>query len=323
MTDKTITDPQDYQSFADIVSEDEADNDASAAGQEAKADDAPENEQGTDPEDTADDQADEAADDDEGESDDAEADDEVKYVTVTDDDGNEWEVPEALSAGFMKSKDYTQKTQHVAEMRRAAEERERQIEALAKRNDEDLKIEAELSRLEAINERYNNLNWSQLAQDDFYDAQQKQFDRQLVRERIEELKGAKNARHEQRLQEMQQETAKRIDEAEAYARANIPGWESGKDREILDFAREIGFDDEALRKNMNGAFIRMLHKAHVGETAMKRATEKPRPAQKQVKPAAKVGAKSNGTKRIRLADADMASFIAAREKGVGPSMNDL
>lgn len=317
--DRETIAPED-QSFADIVNDDEADNDASAAEQEAKADDAPEDEQDTGPEDTADDEAGSSADD---EGDDDEADAEIKYVTITDDDGNEWEVPESISAGYMKSRDYTQKTQQVAEMRRAAEEREKQIEALAKRNDEDLQIEAELSRLEAINEQYNKLNWSQLAQDDFYDAQQKQFDRQLVRERIEELKGAKNARHEQRIQEMQQETAKRIEEAEAYARANIPGWESGKDREILDFAREIGFDDETLRKNMNGAFIKMLHKAHVGETAMKRATEKPKPAQKQVKPVAKVGAKSNGAKRIRLADADMASFIAAREKGVGPSMNDL
>lgn len=302
---------QDDQTFLDAVGDDEPKAEEAVEAVEAEEEAA---------EDVADDE--EAAEPETDSGDEEEASGPV-YVKVTDDDGNEWEVPEPLAAGFMKQKDYTQKTQAVADMRRQAEERQAQIEALAKRTEEDLQIDAELARLEQIEAQYKQINWDRLAQEDLYDAQQKQFGRQQVRERLEELKVMKNAREQERLMESQRETAKRIQEAEEYARVNIPEWDSGKDRDILNFAREIGFDDEALRKNMDAKFMKMLHRAYVGEAAMKRATEKPKPPQKQVQPAAKIGAKSTGTKRIRLADADMASFIAAREKGQGPSMNEL
>lgn len=248
---------------------------------------------------------------------------EPQTVTWVDDEGREWAVPEELTPALMKDKDYRQKTQAVAEGRKALEAREEEFEALQKRTDEDFAIEAEINSLRGTLEQYNKVDWNRLAAEDITEAQQQQFQRSLVKDRLDELTQHKNSRHQARLEEAQRETAKRVSEAETYAQENIPGWEQGKGAEIIDFAREIGFDDQSLRKNMGAPFMKMLHRAFVGNQAMNKAKEQPKPQKKQVKPAGKVNGQSETTKRVKLADADIATYEAARKNGANPRLIDL
>ena len=244
-------------------------------------------------------------------------------VTWVDDEGREWAVPEELTPALMKDKDYRQKTQAVAEGRKALEAREEEFEALQKRTDEDFAIEAEINSLRGTLEQYNKVDWNRLAAEDITEAQQQQFQRGLVKDRLDELTQHKNSRHQARIEEAQRETAKRVSAAESYARENIPGWEQGKGAEIIGFAREIGYDDQSLRKNMGAPFMKMLHRAFVGNQAMNKAKEQPKPQQKQVKPASKVNGQSETTKRVKLADADIATYEAARKNGANPRLIDL
>lgn len=261
----------------------------------------------------------------EGADEDAGEDEGPKLVEWTDDNGKTWQVPEDLTPALFKNKDYTTKTQQLGEERRALEEQRKAFEADAKRTEEDLKIDAELARLAAISSQYDALNWDELAATDLYDAQQKQFQRSLVKEEIQRLSGIRNARKEQRLKEAQSATIKRANEADAYGRANIPGWENGKDRELIEYAREVGFNDEALRDLVSVPFLKMLHMAHLGRQSTQTAKAAAKPAKQAVQPNAKVNGKSGNApiNPKRLADLPIEEYRAAIKRGADPRLSDL
>lgn len=306
---------EETRSFAEVA-EDEAKEQEEKESEDAQASQADEAEDDT--------EEDAAESDEDGSEDDGEPDtDEPQTVTWTDDNGREWAVPEELTPALMKDKDYRQKTQTLADSKREFEAQQEEFEALQKRSDEDFAIEAEINSLRETLKQYDGLDWNRMAAEDMYDAQQKQFQRGLVKDRLTELSEVRNSRHQERLAEAQRETAKRISEAETYAQENIPGWEQGKGAEIIGFAREIGYDDQSLRKNMGAPFMKMLHRAFVGNQAMTKAKEQPKPPKKQVKPASKVNGQSETTKRVKLADADIATYEAARKSGANPRLIDL
>jgi hypothetical protein len=283
--------------------EDEADTDEAPAAE--KAADEAEADEGDEDTGEAEEGADEAA---EGEE------TAPQLVKWTDDDGKEWDIPEALTPSLMKNKDYTAKTQEVAEQRRALEVQKAEWEAEKQRDQEDMKIEAELARLKAAQAEYDKINWDELYQYDPQDAQHKQFQYGRIRDEVSRLSQEQNARQQARLEKAQSAMTKRFDEAEAYARANIPGWEQGKDRELLEFAREVGFDDQTLKSNVSPSFLSLLHKAYIGDRAQKRVNEKPKPATKEVKPATQVKAKSNPTNRKSLDEMSMAEYAEYRNR---------
>lgn len=293
-------DDADAKSLADLVDDDVSDEKAAEAENEAESD-----------EDDID-----ASDAD----DDADAPQMVSYV---DDDGKEWEVPEALTPALMKNKDYTTKTQALADERRQLEEQRAAFEAEKKRTDEDLQIDGELARLSNLASQYDKLNWDEMFEMDRDDAMHKQFQYGRVREEIARLEGLRQSRSEARLQEAQSAMIKRTHDAEEYAKANIPGWSQGKDAELLDFAREVGFDDQTLRENISPAFIKMLYRASLGEQVLNRTKNQTRKAAKEVKPATKIRAKSSPTNRIDLASADGDTYRAAIKAGADPRLSEL
>ena len=107
----------------------------------------------------------------------------VSLVKWTDDDGKEWEIPENLTPSLMKNKDYTAKTSELADQKRAFEQQRTEWEADRKRTEEDMKIDTELARLEAMQAEYDKLDWDRLAQEDVYAAQQQQFQYGRLRDR--------------------------------------------------------------------------------------------------------------------------------------------
>ena len=293
-------DGADAKSLADLVDDDAADEKATKAEDEAESEES-----------DTDDQSAET---------DADAPQMVSYV---DDDGKEWEVPEALTPALMKNKDYTTKTQALADERRELEEQRTAFEAEKKRTDEDLQIDGELARLSNLASQYDKLNWDEMFEVDRDDAMHKQFQYGRVREEIARLEGLRQSRSEARLQEAQSATIKRMNEAEEYAKANIPGWSQGKDAELLDFARGVGFDDQTLRENISPAFIKMLYRASLGEQVLNRTKNQTKKAAKEVKPATKIRAKSSPTNRVDLASADGDTYRAAIKAGANPRLVDL
>jgi hypothetical protein len=237
-----------------------------------------------------------------------------QLVKWTDDAGKEWEIPEDITPYLMKNRDFTHKTSDLARERTSFEQQKADWEADRKRTEDDMKIDAELARLESIADQYNQVDWARLSQDDLYEAQRQQFERTQVREKIAELKSERDSRQQQRREEAQLATTKRIDEADKYGRENIPGWQQGKDAELLQFAKEVGYDDQSLKDQVSVPMLKLLHLAHIGKAAQKRVNEKPKPATKEVKPATQVKAKSNPTNRKSLDEMSMAEYAEYRNR---------
>ena len=263
--------------------------------------------------------------DEDGEESEGEQPDAPKLVEWIDDNGKAWQVPEDLTPALFKNKDYTSKTQQLAEARREFEEARAAFEADTKRTKEDLALDAELARLEAISSQYDRLNWDELAANDLYDAQQKQFQRSLVKEEMQKLSSKREARRQERLQEAQSSLTKRVEDADAYARANIPGWDQGKDREFIAFAKEVGYDDETLRANISAPFVKMLHLAWLGKQGTQTAKKAAQPVKQAIQPNGKVSGKSGKvpTNPKRLADAGFDEYHAAIKRGADPRLSDL
>jgi hypothetical protein len=240
-------------------------------------------------------------------------------------DGKKYKLPKDVIPAIMKNADYTRKTQELAERRREFEAQQEAFEAERKRTTEDLQIDGYIAQLQSELQAFDRLDWNAIAQNDLYEAQQKQFQRGLIRDKLAELTGIKETRSQARASEAQKAMTARINEAEAWGAANIPNWSEGRDKELLTFAREvIGYDDQALRQMVSKPFLEMLHKAWIGHKASTKAATTPQATPKaEVKPVPAVSAKSGKTNRVSLANADMETYRAARARGVDPTIGSL
>lgn len=244
-----------------------------------------------------------------------------KLVKWQDDDGNEFEVPEALTTSLMKNKDYTQKSQANAEAKRLIEEDRAAFEAEKKRDKEDLQLEAEAFQLQTELQQFDALNWEEIEQNDLYEAQRLQLRMGRVQQRLQQKQAEIETRRNERLEGSQRETAKRIQEADDYGRANVPGWSQGKDQELIEFAREIGISDETLRANLSAPLVNLLHLGSIGRGSIAAAKEAGKPKAKPgVKPNGKVSGKSSKTNSTDLTEVSMDAYVAARKRGANPRL---
>lgn len=240
----------------------------------------------------------------------------VELSDWTGDDGQTYKVPPEVVPLLLRNKDYTQKSQANAEAKRKLEEDRQEWEALKQRDEEDLRIETELHRLSDLDEQYSKIDWDRLADEDMDLARRRQFEHDRVRNQLADLKGQKDRRTQERSQAHQQSMLKRIEEAEEYAVANIPNWGAEKSREIWDYAiKDLGFDEATLRTNLDARFMKLLHKAHVGDIALKKANAAPsRKPAANVDPLNKVSGKGQTTTHKPLGEMSMEEYVAYRKK---------
>ena len=119
---------------------------------------------------------------------------EMEMTTFVGDDGIEYEVPASLAPSLMKNKDYTSKTQQLAEQRKALEAERENWTAQQKRDEEDFKIEAELLTLQQRLKSYENVDWHSLRMND-QDAANAHFqDMTILKDHVQRAKQMKEER---------------------------------------------------------------------------------------------------------------------------------
>lgn len=173
-------------------------------------------------------------------------------------EGKKYKVPAALKDGYLRTADYTQKTQALAADRKALETRD----AAARQH---IREYATLINLNDRIAEYDNVDWNAFQAADPDGANAAWRDRTLLLEK----RGAaadKFAEAERiRGVEKQQETAKRIEEAKSEARKLIPDWSEELDQKLATYgeANKLSRDDMfgALLRNPN--FIGILNKARL------------------------------------------------------------
>lgn len=195
----------------------------------------------------------------EGEQSEAEAEDDDELVEI---EGKSYRVPKELKDMVLMHKDYTQKTQAVAEQRRSVEERAQALEqreqALGASFEKAVafrQVQDQLAKFEAI-------DWNALVDADPVQAQKLTIAYQQLQREAQ----AKYAELQQAGAEVQQLTQQQrqqmLAEAKAELHKRLPGFNQQTDEQICKVAVEhYGFTAEELLYVADARHIHVLHDA--------------------------------------------------------------
>lgn len=167
-----------------------------------------------------------------------------------------------LKAGNLRNEDYTQKTQSVAEQRRAFEAERQAFAQQQQLASQHIEKVAEIKAIDRQLEQYQKLDWNALVDADPVNAMK--LDRQM-----RELQQQRNASVQAIEQatartsyESQQETARRIQEAKATLSKEIKGYGSPEVmKELGATAKAFGYRDEELANVNDPRAVKLLYEA--------------------------------------------------------------
>ncbi|MCZ4270896.1 hypothetical protein [Maritalea porphyrae] len=229
-----------------------------------------------------------------------EADPSEAEVEEYDIDGKKYKLPKEVIPHLMKDRDYTQKTQELAEHRKALAEYQSQKQA-----EIDQQVEAaqqftqEYAQLHTIDGRLQEFNkltpadWASWEQEDYMEAQQGFREYTVLKDQREKLfksveEKQKQVQHEKeqrsRVEQQAQEKqlAKLQEEAISEVKRVVPSWDKELAAKVSKFAIENGFSNEELRQaSTDKRSMLMFHKAwrgHQLETEQKAAAQKAKAA---------------------------------------------
>ncbi len=229
----------------------------------------------------------------EGESDEAEEDstdddsEEVEY------DGEKYRVPKALKDAFLRNADYTQKTQQLAEQRKAVETTLQNLTAVS---EHERAAQTQIATIEAKIALYDGIDWDAWAQQDPMAVNNARWELNELRNEYGAAQQNLTAVQAHLQSVAQQETAKRLEEGEKVLRERIPGFNQDKLHSILDESQKaypFSRDEivEAVRDNP--LVLLVLNDAlEVRKQATKAATVAKVQKQQAIQPAATVRGKS-------------------------------
>ncbi len=205
-------------------------------------------------------------------------------------EGKKRRIPKAWREAMMKNADYTQKTQSLAEERKAVEshrERIKEVEAFWDSAPEEfVSLKGERAAVERQLSAYKDVNWVQLFQND-PQAQEHRLHYESLKDRKDGLERELAGKYQAISAQRDQDLAKRLTDTEDYARTSIRGWSKDVDRQILELAEAEGISKDWLRRNINPTVYKFLHKAWLGSKAQQvqtNAQAKPAPQLAAVPP---------------------------------------
>jgi hypothetical protein len=253
---------------------------------------------------------------------------EPEMATIVGDDGIEYQVPKSLEGMFLKNKDYTTKTQTVAEKAKELEAREAAITQQAEATEAELDARATLKGVKAQIAEYEKLtpeDWNAHELKDPIGTRQHERLFQHLKNQQAELEGTISKADGERTEKAQQDLAKRVQETIEAAPKIIPGLTPETRAATIDklvaFATSEGIPEQVLKANWSPTLLGLLHKAHIGSQAIAKQSA-PKPAATAViAPLATVKAAASPTTSKSVADLakgdDMEAYAAARRAGKG------
>lgn len=180
-------------------------------------------------------------------------------------DGEEFEVTlDELQSGYQRQKDYTKKTQGVAEERKAVEAKRTELDQMH----EDFKTQATLVN-ELLNrdlKKFELVDWTQLKNDDPTEYVRKQIEIQEIRQQQADLKQQAQNVYEYNQGVKQQEQKQEAELQRTEALKLFPSWSStdkatANQVQIIEYARSVGYNDTELGDITKARHLLILDKA--------------------------------------------------------------
>lgn len=202
---------------------------------------------------------------------------EVDDSEEVDYEGEKYKLPKKLKDALLRQQDYTQKTQAVAEQRKAIEAQAEQVKQRAEMSQRYVAEYAEVLSIDKELAKYANLNWDQLTDAD--PVQAMKLDRQAreLQQRRNEVVSSVTQKQQAYVHETQRETEKRLSEGRAVLEREIKGWTPDTAKALSSFGKEQGFTEQELAQVNDPRTVKLLHKAWQYDQLMKAKTAKPEP----------------------------------------------
>ena len=257
------------------------------------------------PEASASDTADDSDDAPAAERPDAEADDDGEEVDL---DGELFKLPKKVKDAVLRQKDYTQKTQELASIKRIAQDRADFYEANNALMQQAFGVAAEVKALQGALQQFQGVNWSQLVTDEPQKAIALNLQRQQVMEALQ-ARQQQLSQYQQHINTTQaQHKAKQLELGQQELQRRI-GSLDGKTRETLaGMASELGYDERDL---MSPAALHALHMA----AKYKALVDSKPQIQKKVAQARAVSAPAARTSQSTAESSKVAQLKARAQKG--------
>ena len=224
---------------------------------EAEATEEVESEEATD--DNPDDQAEEEE----------QSEDEVPALLKLKVNGEDVEKPlDEVVALAQQGLDYTQKTQQVAEQRKELEAYAESIKAQEQAFQEQMQLNnvliedvAKITSLDQQLNQYANVNWNQLSDNDFVEAQKLFFTYNQLQQERSQLVSQFEVKKQQVVQKQTQLMAEKIAKGKEVLAKEIPNWSPETNQALLSTGKDYGFSDAELNSIVDPRHVKVLHDA--------------------------------------------------------------
>jgi hypothetical protein len=228
-------------------------------------------------------------------------------------DGEEYEVSlDELRSGYQRQKDYTKKTQALAEDRKATTAKSAQLEQLHNEYLNQAQLANELLNRDL--KVYEGVDWEGLKQTDPIAFMQKRIELQDLQSQQNNLQEQAQQAQKMRQDTQAQEFQEYVKGQQEAVNAQFPDWKDTDKREehqtkLAAFARAEGFTDEELASVVSARDLKILDMARKFsemKKSQKGAAKKVRPAIRKVAKAQSKPAK--GTSRRKKVEARQESL---------------
>jgi len=202
----------------------------------------------------------------------AESEEELNYYAVKV-DGEEIEVTlDELQSGYQRQKDYTKKTQALAEQRKELESKAAQTEALQAQYLQQVQLANELLNRDL--KKYEGVDWNEMKVNDPIGYLQKQIEINEVRQTQQQLQQQAQAAYEHNQRMQAEEYSKYLEMQRKEALQKFPHWKEPEKAEahkleMLDYGRSVGYTEEQLAGVTNALDLVLLDKAMKYDKLMK------------------------------------------------------
>ena len=192
-------------------------------------------------------------------------------------EGEKYKLPKKLKDALLRQQDYTQKTQAVAEQRKAVEAQAAQIQQHAEMSQRYVAEYAEAFALDKELARYKEIDFNQLTDSDPVMALK--LDRQMreLQARRDQVVQTVTQKQQAQTIEQQRISAQRLNEGRAVLEREIKGWSPETAKALTSFGQELGYTEAELAQVNDPRTVKLLHKAWQYDQLTKAKTAKPAP----------------------------------------------
>ena len=195
--------------------------------------------------------------------------DEVPAILKLKVNGEEVEKPlDEVVALAQQGLDYTQKTQQVAEQRKELEAYAERIKAQEQAFQEQMQLNnvliedvAKITALDQQLNQYANVNWQQLSDSDFVEAQKLFFTYNQLQQERSQLVSQFESKKQEVVQKQAQLMAEKIAKGKEILAKEIPNWSPETNQALLSTGKEYGFSDAELNSIVDPRHVKVLHDA--------------------------------------------------------------